>query len=57
VLADLAGAHRATATTLINDWLYDGVIGTKPNGCFQLLKPKPQELWALAGYDLKEPVE
>lgn len=57
MLADLAGAHRATATTLINDWLYDGVIGTKPNGCFQLLKPKPQELWALAGYDLKEPVE
>lgn len=55
VLADLAGAHRATATTLINDWLYDGVIGTKPNGCFRLLKP--QELWALAGYDLKEPAK
>ena len=55
VLADLAGAHRATATTLINDWLYDDVIGTKPNGCFQLLKP--QELWALAGYDLKEPAK
>ena len=24
VLADLAGAHRATVTTLLNDWLYEG---------------------------------
>ena len=50
VLADLAGAHRATVTTLINDWLYDGVISTRTNGCFELIRL--QELRALAGYDL-----
>jgi CRP-like cAMP-binding protein len=48
VLADLAGAHRATVTTLLNDWLYDGILGTGAHGCVAILKPA--ELWALAGY-------
>lgn len=48
VLADLAGAHRATVTTLLNDWLYDGVLGTTKEGC--LAVQRPGEMWALAGY-------
>ncbi len=48
VLADLSGAHRATVTTLLNDWLYDGILGTTSDGCLTL--QKPQDLWALAGY-------
>jgi RNase P/RNase MRP subunit p30 len=48
VLADLAGAHRATVTTLLNDWLYDGVLATSADGCLSLRKPR--DLWALAGY-------
>lgn len=48
VLADLAGSHRATVTTLLNDWLYEGVLGTTPDGCLALRRPR--DLWALAGY-------
>jgi CRP/FNR family cyclic AMP-dependent transcriptional regulator len=48
VLADLAGAHRATVTTLLNDWLYDGILGTTANGTIAILRP--QDLWACAGY-------
>jgi CRP-like cAMP-binding protein len=48
LLADLAGAHRATVTTLLNDWLYQGVLGTTRDGCIAL--QKPSELWVLAGY-------
>ncbi len=48
VLADLAGAHRATITTLLNDWLYDGVIGSSPD--HRLSIRRPGDLWALAGY-------
>jgi len=48
VLADLAGSHRATVTTLLNDWLYDGVLGTATDGCLALRRPR--DLWALAGY-------
>lgn len=48
VLADLAGAHRATVTTLLNDWLYDGVLGSSSEGC--LCIQRPRDLWALAGY-------
>ena len=48
VLADLAGAHRATVTTLLNDWLYDRILGAIPDG--RLSIAKPHELWALAGY-------
>ena len=48
VLADLAGSHRATVTTLLNDWLYDGVLGTTSAGCLSIARPP--DLWALAGY-------
>jgi CRP-like cAMP-binding protein len=48
VLADLSGAHRATVTTLLNDWLYDGILSTTSDGCFCV--QKPAELWARAGY-------
>lgn len=48
VLADLAGAHRATVTTLLNDWLYDGILSSTPEGCLSLQRPR--DLWALAGY-------
>lgn len=49
VLADLAGSHRATVTTLLNDWLYDGILSTSSNGCVCI--QKHAGLWALAGYD------
>ncbi len=26
VLADLSGSHRSTVTTLLNDWIYEGLI-------------------------------
>jgi len=48
VLADLAGTHRATVTTLLNDWLYDGVLATRSGGC--LVLQRPGDLWSLAGY-------
>ncbi len=48
VLADLAGAHRATVTTLLNDWLYDGVLASAADGCLAI--QRPPDLWALAGY-------
>jgi len=48
VLADLAGAHRATVTTLLNDWLYDGILCTTPDRCIAI--QRPPDLWALAGY-------
>ena len=47
VLADLAGAHRATVTTLLNDWLYDGVVALTDG--FLVLR-RPRDLWILAGY-------
>jgi CRP-like cAMP-binding protein len=31
-LADLAGAHRSTVTTAINDWIYDGVLKQQTRG-------------------------
>lgn len=48
VLADLAGAHRATVTTLLNDWLYEGVLASTSGGC--LVIQRPGDLWSLAGY-------
>jgi len=48
VLADLAGAHRATVTTLLNDWLYDGILGVTADN--RLALRKPGDLWVLAGY-------
>ena len=40
-LADLAGAHRSTVTTAINDWIYDGVLKQLPRG---LIVNKPGTL-------------
>ncbi len=48
VLADLAGAHRATVTTLLNDWLYDGILAARRDGCLTL--QRPGDLLAHAGY-------
>jgi len=48
VLADLAGAHRATVTTLLNDWIYDGVLDATADN--RLTVRKPADLWVLAGY-------
>lgn len=38
-LADLAGAHRSTVTTAINDWIYDGVLKRQPRGGLIVNKP------------------
>ena len=48
ILADLAGAHRATVTTLLNDRLYEGVLGVTSD--HRLTLRKPSELRILAGY-------
>jgi len=48
ILADLAGAHRATVTTLLNDWIYDGILGTDASG--RLVLARPSGLWSRAGY-------
>ena len=48
VLADLAGAHRATVTTLLNDWLYEGVLSETSDN--RLALNRPGDLWVLAGY-------
>ena len=48
VLADLAGAHRATVTTLVNDWLYDGILASDKGG--RLVIARPSGLWSKAGY-------
>lgn len=52
VLADLAGAHRATVTTLLNDWLYDGILASTPD--HRLTLKRPGDLWVLAGYEMSE---
>jgi len=52
VLADLAGAHRATVTTLLNDWLYEGIISTTTD--HRLALRRPADLWVLAGYQGQE---
>ncbi|MDX1495063.1 MAG: Crp/Fnr family transcriptional regulator [Longimicrobiales bacterium] len=49
VLADLAGAHRATVTTLLNDWIYDGILGSTDE--HRLTLTRPGDLWVLAGYE------
>lgn len=40
-LADLAGAHRSTVTTAINDWIYEGVLRQGPRA---LVVTKPGAL-------------
>jgi CRP-like cAMP-binding protein len=32
VLADLAQCHRSTVTTLINEWIYEGILGEPERG-------------------------
>jgi CRP/FNR family cyclic AMP-dependent transcriptional regulator len=48
VLADLSGAHRATVTTLLNDWLYEGILGSTADN--RLSIRRPSDLWGCAGY-------
>ncbi len=48
VLADLSGSHRATVTTLLNDWLYDGVLDSDEEG--RLVLARPGRLLELAGF-------
>jgi CRP/FNR family transcriptional regulator, cyclic AMP receptor protein len=38
VLADLSGSHRSTVTTLLNDWIYEGVLGGDGRE-LQILRP------------------
>ena len=45
VLADLAGAHRSTVTTTLNDWLYDGLLAETEEG---LIMARPKRLERLA---------
>lgn len=51
VLADLAGAHRATVTTLLNDWLYEEVLGSTQDN--RIVLRRPGDLWRLAGYEAR----
>jgi CRP-like cAMP-binding protein len=39
VLADLAGCHRSTVTTILNDWIYAGIL-TQKDGRFLILDPE-----------------
>jgi CRP/FNR family transcriptional regulator len=39
VLADLSGCHRSTVTTLLNDWIYDGVL-QQSEGQLRIRRPK-----------------
>lgn len=56
VLADLAGAHRATVTTLLNDWIYEGLLAADAHG--RLFLARPSGLWSRAGYHPpEEPTE
>ncbi len=38
VLAELSFSHRSTVTTLLNDWIYDGVLADEETG-FRVLRP------------------
>ncbi len=38
VLADLCAAHRSTVTTLLNDWIYDGILRVEGKG-YRILEP------------------
>ena len=51
-MADLAGAHRATVTTLLNDWLYEGILSMGGGG--RLVLARPAGLWSRAGYQPPE---
>lgn len=55
ILADLAGAHRATVTTLLNDWIYEGILSSDRGG--RLILARPSGLWSRAGYHPPEAPE
>jgi CRP-like cAMP-binding protein len=42
VLAELSQCHRSTATTLLNEWIYDRILGEADRGIL-LLKPAALE--------------
>jgi CRP-like cAMP-binding protein len=42
LLADLAGTHRSTVTTTVNDWLYQGILKTAARG-MHVAKPERLE--------------
>jgi CRP/FNR family transcriptional regulator, cyclic AMP receptor protein len=46
LLGDLAGEHRSTVTTTLNEWLYDGILGTAKRG---LWVADPGRLARIAG--------
>lgn len=39
VLADLSGSHRSTVTTLLNEWIYDGILESQ-GGELWVLRPR-----------------
>jgi len=39
VLAELSGCHRSTVTTLINDWIYDGIL-QQGEGRLRIVSPE-----------------
>jgi len=39
LLADLSGTHRSTVTTLLNDWIYEGLLRDDPDG-LRILGPE-----------------
>ena len=39
VLADLSGSHRSTVTTILNDWIYEGVLAGR-SGDLWILRPQ-----------------
>ncbi len=41
-LADLSGSHRSTITTLLNDWIYEGLLGSRGKG-IRILDPETLE--------------
>ena len=49
-LADLAGAHRSTVTTCLNDWIWRGVLSTQ--GRSLLIAPAGIEALRTAGTEL-----
>lgn len=39
LLADLTASHRSTVTTLLNDWIYQGILRDE-EGCLEILDPE-----------------
>jgi hypothetical protein len=43
VLGELIGAHRSTVNTILNDWLYRGLLKEVEGGRLQIARPKRME--------------